>query len=222
MADQLTEDETLEGTDTMMGRRASHSLPLIDRRVGVRGGSATSGTWALPPSQSSARDYAPSYAPSHAPSYAPTGIPVADRLLAYIDEITGGKADWLQRLVTYLAVGGFGALVNLLVYGLLADGAHAPFLVAELFASEISILTNFSLNDRITFRRLPGHKRSWSVRCLRFHMTAVGGALVTICVSFTLLHFGLPKLVAQACAIVIALAFNFTFHHLFTYRHARA
>lgn len=153
------------------------------------------------------------------PTYVPTGISVVDRILEYIDERTDGKADWFQRLFSFLAVGGFAALVNLAIFGLLTDWVGTPFLIAELFASEISILTNFALNDRLTFRHLPGHHRSWGARCLRFHVTAIGGTLVTIAVSYALLRLGLATLVAQACAILVALAFNFTFHHLFTYRH---
>jgi putative flippase GtrA len=92
-------------------------------------------------------------------------------------------------------------------------------LIAFVVSTEISIMANFIPNDRITFSHLPGHSRSWWQRAGRFHMTAIGGTIVTYVVQFAL-HFGahLTYLIAQSIAIIIALAFNFTFHHLFTYR----
>ncbi|MGH9637641.1 MAG: hypothetical protein ACRD72_22630 [Candidatus Angelobacter sp.] len=35
-------------------------------------------------------------------------------------------------------------------------------------------------------------------------------------------QIGVPALPSQAVALIIATAFNFTFHHLFTYRHKPA
>ncbi len=43
---------------------------------------------------------------------------------------------------------------------------------------------------------------------------------MTFILSTILFHLlGLPPLVAQAIALIIATAYNFTVHHLFTYAH---
>ncbi len=160
------------------------------------------------------------------PSYVPTGWPLADRALDLVDELTGGKAEWFQRLFSYLFIGGFAACVNLAIFYVMIYHVSLPvssqlhYVIGNIVAAEISIFANFIPNDRITFSHLPGHSRTWEARCLRFHITSIGGVIVTLVVSF-LLHtaWGLPALLAQACAILTALAFNFTFHHLFTYRH---
>jgi putative flippase GtrA len=163
-------------------------------------------------------------AASH-PSYQPTGWALADRALDLVDELSGGKADWFQRLFSYLFIGGAAALVNLAVFWFtlyhvpLPVDAHLHYLIANLVAAEISIFANFVPNDRFTFRHLSGHGRSWLARCGRFHVTAIGGTIVTLVVSLALHFAGLPGMVAQAGAIIVALIFNFTFHHLFTYRH---
>jgi dolichol-phosphate mannosyltransferase len=61
------------------------------------------------------------------------------------------------------------------------------------------------------------------MRCIRFHTTSLGGTLLTFVISFLLLHLlHVPALFAQAFALIIATAFNFAFHHLFTYRHTGA
>lgn len=161
------------------------------------------------------------------PSYNPTNIALINRSLDLADRLTGGRAEWVQRLFSYLFVGGFAAIINLITLQLTLNLlAGSPFshrihyLIAFAVATEVSIMANFIPNDRITFSHLPGHSRSWIQRCARFHMTCVAGTLVTFAVS-SLLHlvFGIPALASQAVALIIATAFNFTFHHLFTYRH---
>lgn len=161
------------------------------------------------------------------PSYHPTGKPRIDHLLDLTDRLTGGRAEWIQRAFSYLFVGGIAAIVNLITLQLtlnaLAGSTFAyeiKYNIAFLVATEVSILANFIPNDRITFSHLPGHSRTWMQRCARFHVTCIGGVIVTYAVA-NLLHlvFKVPALPAQAVALIIATAFNFTFHHLFTYRH---
>jgi putative flippase GtrA len=160
------------------------------------------------------------------PSYVPTRIAFVDSLLALADQVTNGKAGVLQRATSYLIVGGFAAVVNLACLTLFYNVWSMPFprpvhyVVAFVLASEISIMANFIPNDRITFSRLPGHGRSWWARCLRFHSTCIVGTIITFVISISLhLYVGLAALYAQAIAIIVALIFNFTFHHLWTYRH---
>jgi len=165
--------------------------------------------------------------PVHA-SYYLTRWPIVNRLLALVEERTDGKAGLLQRVFTYLLVGGFAACVNLAAFAImlrlpiLASNDQAHNIVAYLVAAEISIFANFIPNDRITFSRLPGHSRSWYARCLRFHTTCIAGTIITFVIE-EIAHFGLgvPGLFAEAIGIIIALFFNFTMHHVFTYRHTK-
>ena len=164
------------------------------------------------------------------PSYHPTGMAKVNRLLDLADQLTGGRAEWIQRAFSYLFVGGIAAIINLITLQLtlnLLAKTSVPYgfqyNIAFLVATEVSILANFIPNDRITFSHLPGHSRSWIQRCARFHVTCIGGVIVTYAV-FSLLHvvFKMHPLPSQAVALIIATAFNFTFHHLFTYRHKPA
>jgi putative flippase GtrA len=93
--------------------------------------------------------------------------------------------------------------------------------VAFAIATEISILANFIPNDYLTFRHLPGHKRTWLARCARFHMTCVAGVALTLGISSGLFLLSVPAWLAQAIALILVTAFNFTAHHLFTYRHKK-
>ena len=169
-------------------------------------------------------------APTPQPSYHPTRFALANRALDVADRVTGGRSEWIQRLFSYLFVGGIAAIINLITLQLtlnLLEGApfshQVHYIIAFAVATEVSIMANFIPNDRVTFSHLPGHSRSWMQRCARFHVTCTGGIVVTFVVS-GLLHliFKVPALPAQAVALIVATAFNFTFHHLFTYRHKPA
>lgn len=157
-------------------------------------------------------------------SYQPTGNASVDTTLAMIDRLTGGRADWFQRAFSYLIIGGCSMVVNLVVFSLIYYRVSWPanqqwrYVLAFVAASEVSIIANFFPNDAITFRRLPGHSRPWPVRCIRFHGTYLLGTLLQLLLSFSLHLLGCPAVFAQAFAIALITAFNFAFHHIFTYR----
>ena len=173
----------------------------------------------------------------HQPSYHATPWGIVNSLLEVADNLTGGRAGLLQRLFSFVFFGGIAAVVNLIVFyiifyhtslpviaGLSADG-NIKFhnVIAFVFASEISLITNFIPNDRYTFRHLPGRNRSWATRCARFHVTSIGGTILTFLIEFTLsTEIHVPAIVSQAIAILLVLFYNFAFHHIFTYRHVEA
>jgi putative flippase GtrA len=159
------------------------------------------------------------------PSYRPTPWRVMNSLLDTVDGATRGRAGWVQRFVLYLFIGGSAAVVNLVVFYLVFYRIPLPVhtavhnVIAEGLAAEISIMANFIPNDFFTFKYLPGHARSWGARCLRFHITSIGGSILTLLIEFTLHYLAhVPALVAQAVALMLVLVYNFSFHHIFTYR----
>ncbi len=170
-----------------------------------------------------------STAPLKQPSYRSTPWNVVNSSLDIVDKATNGRAGLVQRLSTFILFGGIAAIINLFVFFLVFY--HVPLMVnstvhniiASVLAAEISIMTNFMLNDRFTFRYLAGSSRSWSARCARFHITSIVGSILTFLIEFAFTSVAhIPAIIAQAMAIIIVLVYNFTFHHLFTYRHAKA
>ncbi len=163
------------------------------------------------------------------PSYHPTPWGIVNSLLDRVDTLTHGRAGLLQRFSSFVVIGGFAAVVNLVVFYLVFYHIPLPVststhnVIASLLAAEISIMANFIPNDHFTFRYLPGRERSWIARCARFQMTSIGGSILTFLIEFgfsTLAHF--PPIIAQAIALILVLFYNFAFHHLFTYRHVKA
>lgn len=161
-------------------------------------------------------------------SYQPTRWAFVNKVLDIVDALTGGRAGWVQRFFMFAFIGGCAALVNMAVFYLIFDVIAQPSnatirnVIASIFAAEISIMANFIPNDFFTFRHLAGHQRSWWARCLRFHMTSVGGAVLTFVIEFSLSHLlTVRPIFAQAIALIIVLFYNFSFHHIFTYRHLK-
>ena len=166
--------------------------------------------------------------PSRLPSYRPYPWAFANQVLDVVDTITGGRAGVCQRFVTYVIIGGFAAVVNLVVFYLVFYSLKLPIsdvihnVIASVLAAEISIMANFIPNDFVTFRHLPGRARSWSARCIRFHITSIGGSILTFLIQFGLTHLGrVPAIAAEAVALILVLIYNFSFHHIFTYRHVK-
>lgn len=159
-------------------------------------------------------------------SYQPYKWSFLNSILDVVDVKVPGRAGQLQRVASYLFFGGTAALVNLLAFAIMLrlmpgdDFAQNTF--AYAVAAELSIMANFIPNDRFTFNTLPGAKRPWLQRCLRFHATCIVGTLLTLLIESVLkFRFNIPALIAEAIAIIIVLVYNFTFHHIFTYRHTK-
>lgn len=165
------------------------------------------------------------------PSYQPYRWAFLNSVLDVIDAKSNGRAGWLQRLVSYLFFGGTAALVNLAVFSIMyyyvlaSLAVHNDLLantISYILAAECSIIANFIPNDRYTFNKLPGAQRPWLQRCLRFHMTTIVGTILTYLIQVGLSTFThTPKVIAEAIAILLVLIYNFSFHHIFTYRHTK-
>jgi putative flippase GtrA len=156
---------------------------------------------------------------------------VYDRLYQWVDQKSNGKGAEIIRLGQFLLVGGSASVLNLICVALLDHSFHptsalAVFLVT-LVATEISLLYNFALNDRFTFRSLIGEHRTMLQRCIRFHGPASVGFILTLTISNGIHHFvtirgqHLSLVVGQAIAIVIVTAVNFFMHRHWTYREVK-
>ena len=149
-----------------------------------------------------------------------------NRFYQLVNAKSGGKAADMMRLVQFLIVGGSASVLNLVCVAIL-DGIFQPNGVLPVFlataaATEISLLFNFILNDRFTFRNMVSGSRTWFQRCIRFHGPASVGFVLTLIISNSVHHFAHQKLVvSQAIAIVIVTMVNFFMHRNWTYREAK-
>ncbi len=114
-----------------------------------------------------------------------------------------------HRFIRFGIVGASGAVVNtLLLYVLVQVGRCNP-LVAATVATEMTILSNFALNDHWTFSN--AHTTTpWVQRAVRYNAIALGGLAIAIAV-LTLLTRGLGiyYLGANLVGIVAATLWNY-------------
>lgn len=83
-----------------------------------------------------------------------------------------------QTLIKFGAVGGLGVFVNLSALALLRSMGSSDA-IASAMAIEISIISNFILNDHWTFRDRSHSLRSlWWGRALRFQLVSSVGASI--------------------------------------------
>lgn len=82
------------------------------------------------------------------------------------------------RFVKFGVVGVSGMVVNMLALFLLADLASIHTNLASAIAIEISVLSNFVLNDRWTFADRRAAASRWATRVFRFHAVSGVGATV--------------------------------------------
>src|SRR5260370_28780049 len=159
------------------------------------------------------------------PSYHLTPWPLVNKVLDIVDTLSGGRAALVQKFFSFAFFGGIAAVVNLAVFSLLfyyifksVNNGNIRDTIAYVIACEVSIMANFVPNDYFTFSRTAGHQRVWSQRCLRFHITAIGGRVLTFLIQFPLLNFApVWALPGDTAAIISVLFYNFTVPNLFTY-----
>jgi dolichol-phosphate mannosyltransferase len=118
----------------------------------------------------------------------------------------------------FAAVGAFGTVLNLAIMAaLLGLGAH--YLVAAVVATELTILSNFLMQERLVFRDLRGGGRPfWHRLAASFGFnnieTLVRMPVLVLLVSVLLV----PSLIAQAATLAVAFLVRYAFTSRIIYR----
>ena len=118
--------------------------------------------------------------------------------------------EW-KKVFKFGLVGLSGIVVNMGVLWYLTEFVGFYYLVASLFAIELSILNNFLWNDIWTFRAAGEHKLTsrWH-RVLSFHIVSAGGLIINMGILYLLTSiFGVYYLVSNLIGILVAFAWNF-------------
>jgi putative flippase GtrA len=142
-----------------------------------------------------------------------TGVSVA------LDRARWGAAlrrpdNWVQ-LAKFCAVGASGYVVNLAVFSALVLGADVHHLAAATGSFLVAVTNNYTWNRLWTFRGTRGHA---AYQGLRFLVVAVCALVANLVVLETLIWMGLPKIPAQAIAIILVMPLNFVGNKLWSFR----
>jgi putative flippase GtrA len=136
--------------------------------------------------------------------------PVLDRAALALQR----RANWFQ-LAKFCTVGASGYVLNLAVYSLLLRGADWHYLPAAVVSFLVAVTNNYTWNRLWTFRRERGHVAYQGIRFAIVSTSALGANLLFLT---ALVALGLPKIPAQAIAIVLVTPLNFAGNKLWSFR----
>jgi putative flippase GtrA len=124
------------------------------------------------------------------------------------------SANWLQ-LAKFCVVGASGYAVNLGVYTALLHGAGMHYLLAAVCSFAVAVTNNYTWNRLWTFRRQRGHVFLQGARFLLVSLLALGANLAALA---ALVALGVPKVPAQAAAIILVTPLSFLANKLWSFR----
>ncbi|WP_457750837.1 glycosyltransferase [Thermococcus sp.] len=121
----------------------------------------------------------------------------------------------LDRLIKFTLVGLSGVLVNEgFLYGFVRFLGWDKIL-ANIPATELAILNNFTWNDIWTFKDV--RRKSLPRRLFNFHIAALTGAVVQWIIYAGLVYIGLNYLVANLIGIIVSFIVRFLFNRHVTW-----
>ena len=127
--------------------------------------------------------------------------------------------EWV-KLFRFGAVGLSGIIVNEGVLIYLKGYVQFSLPVASIIAIELSIMSNFILNDTWTFKTEQQHAMPhWWQRLLSFQVVSIGGAAINFIILNALAAFaGIDYRIANLLGILVAFAWNFWVNRRVTWK----
>ena len=122
--------------------------------------------------------------------------------------------NWVQ-LGKFCAVGASGYVVNLAVFATLIQWADLHFIPAAVCSFLVDVTNNYLWNRVWTFRHQRGHIAYQGLRFLVVSTIALAANLAFLAI---LVALGVPKVPAQAIAIVLVTPWNYVANKLWSFR----
>jgi putative flippase GtrA len=122
--------------------------------------------------------------------------------------------NWMQ-LVKFSIVGGTGYVINLAVFAALVEGAGIHYRTAAALAFCVAVTNNFLWNRHWTFEATHSHA---GFQAVRFFVVSLVALAFNLLVLELLVSVGeLPKIPAQALAILAATPLNFVGNKMWSF-----
>jgi dolichol-phosphate mannosyltransferase len=132
-----------------------------------------------------------------------------------VEKLTGGTIP--TRVFAFSAIGAIGVLIHFACLSILYHEQRVSFGTAQAIATAVAMVSNFFLNDLITFRdrRLKGLQKAMGL--VTFCLGCTFGATANVALAETLLSDGLPWYIAAFAGIVVSSGWNYSISSLFTW-----
>lgn len=123
----------------------------------------------------------------------------------------------LKEFLKFGIVGGSGVLVNMGLLYLLTRQFSIRLEIASPIAIEISILTNFLLNNIWTFRKRETHVPFFS-RLFRYHLvTGLAGIVNYLILLLLVKQFGMNEFLSNLIGIAVGTIINYSLNSAWTW-----
>jgi dolichol-phosphate mannosyltransferase len=135
-----------------------------------------------------------------------------------LNRIAALKGDFL-RLIKFSVVGAIGAGINTWFLWLFTDVAGLFYLYSSAIAIEITIILQFLMNDRWTFKeKRTTHVEQFFKRIIKSNIWRSGGLAVNIGVLYLLTEYvGVYYLLSNIVGIICAFLLNYIFESRLTW-----
>lgn len=116
----------------------------------------------------------------------------------------------IRRVLTFMAVGLSGVVVNLSLLYILTEYLDLFYAVSSAIGIEASILTNFALNDGVTFKDIKT-KVSFIERLVAYHIVCIIGSGISFATLIILTEvLGIWYMLSGIIGILLAFIWNFS------------
>jgi len=132
-------------------------------------------------------------------------------------KITSKKLQEFIKFAIVGIVGSSGVLVNMGLLFILTRFLSVRLEIASPIAIEVSILSNFTLNNLWTFKKRNTHVPFWS-RLFRYHLVTGLAGIVNYLVLLLLVNsFGLHDMLSNLIGILIGTIITYSLNSLWTW-----
>jgi dolichol-phosphate mannosyltransferase len=125
------------------------------------------------------------------------------------------------RFITFALVGGAGVLVHMAIISMLLLYGAANFPVAQMIASTLTMIVNYSINNVLTYRDRRRRGFAWFTGLLSFMAACSLGGVINVVIANSFFSNGAPWVLASLAGIVIGAMWNFAVASQFTWQRAR-
>jgi dolichol-phosphate mannosyltransferase len=122
------------------------------------------------------------------------------------------------RFIAFALVGGAGVLVHMAIMSLLLRYGDVSFPIAQMQASAMTMVFNYSINNLLTYRDRRRRGFAWFTGLLSFMAACSLGGLINVVIANSFFSNGAPWMVASLAGILIGAMWNFAVASQFTWQ----
>lgn len=129
----------------------------------------------------------------------------------------------IRRFIKFCLVGASGVLVNMFFLWFFTEKAKVYYLLSSLIAIEISVLSNYVLNDLWTWGdRGKEGKTEYFKRMLQYHVSSSAAILANLSILWLLTELAhLYYLISNIFGILFGTFLNYFLNDRWTFKHRR-